>query len=504
MTRPAPPKGRVWLVGAGPGDPGLLTLRAREVIEQAEVIVYDRLIGPGVAEFFPEDADVVYVGKRVADHTIEQREIEEILLREAKRGKRVVRVKGGDPFLLGRGGEEAVALMNAGVEVDIVPGVTSAIAVPAYAGIPVTHRGLSGGVYVVTAHRASEGEEVLNYDLLARVDDTLVILMGAGRIEEIARGLVLAGKSPAIPAAVIQEGTTARMRRIAGELSNIAALAAEHKIDAPAVIVVGPVAEMGERLNWRMRLPLKGVRVWLTESKKIQENKAPLLARLLRDDGAEVVNAPCIATEFVPSELPIAAEFGGDAWFVFSSQTGVAGFFDLLRRERRDIRSFAGVRIAAVGPATAEALESFGLTVDYVPEVHDGQSLAQGLADFGGVAGAKIFLFRCVGEPPAWGAILERAGAKVVQVGLYQTRPTPSPVLKNVAPGDLVVLKSASAAGVFANAIAFDRSQIDAVCIGKPSAEAASQYGFRVSVAPRTDDEAIHRTILEVAGSRNS
>lgn len=499
-------KGKVWLVGAGPGDPGLVTLRAREVMERADVIVYDRLVGPGVAEFFPASAECVYVGKRAGSHSVVQAEIEKILLREASLGKRVVRVKGGDPFLFGRGGEEALRLAAAGIDVEIVPGVTSAISVPAYAGIPVTHRGLSCGVHIVTAHRKDEND-MLDYGLLSKTNDTVVILMGAGRIGEITQGLIDAGKDAGTPAAVIENGTTARMRSARGNLSDIAQISAESGIGAPAAIVVGPVAKLASKLDWRAGAPLAGTRVWLTESKKrTSAQSGPTVAFLLRDAGAEVAHLPCITTEPIPAALPpdvFLAEPSRDVWFVFSSRVGVEEFFSLLRSERRDIRSFEGVRIAAVGPATADALEQRGLLVDYVPVIHDGWNMALGLSELGLEKGGRVVLFRCTGEPPKWRGILERTGADVLQVDLYRTIPTPSPVLENVEPGDIAVFKSASAVEVFAGAIACSTARLRAVCIGKPSAQAASKYGFIVTATPRTDDRAIFKAVMNMASPPN-
>ena len=490
--------GKVWLVGAGPGEAGLLTLRGCEVLERADVVVYDRLIGPGVAEFFPPGAELIYVGKRVGDHVVVQEEIEEILLREAGAGKRVVRLKGGDPFLFGRGGEEAFSLMSRGVPVEIVPGVTSAVSVPAYAGIPVTHRAVSGGVYIVTAHRKND-EDRLDYDLLARLADTLVILMGAGRIGEIAQKLIAAGKGAETPVAIVQNGTTAEMRRTLGTLGTIGEIARESGIDAPAIIVVGPVARLAERLDWHSRLPLANRRIWLTETKKDAEVGCEL-AFLLREAGAEVVHLPCIATEPLDTPLPGEQELSKASWFVFSSRVGVSCFFEALRSEGRDVRSLGAARIAAVGPSTADALAARGLRVDYIPDVHDGEHLAGGLAARGDMAGARVLLFRCQGEPPTWASILSAAGAQVSRVELYRTVRTPSPLLAGVVPGDLLVFKSASAAEACAEALVCERSSLRAVCIGNPTAAAARRLGFEVTVASRASDEALFAVVLGLAG----
>ncbi len=496
----APKAGKVWLVGAGPGDAGLLTLRGREVLEKADVVVYDRLIGPGLAGFFPPDAKLIYVGKRTGDHTVVQEEIEEILLREALPGKRVVRLKGGDPFLFGRGGEEALTLLSRGIDVEIVPGVTSAVSVPACAGIPITHRGLSKGLYVITAHHAND-EIPLDYDLPARVDDTLAILMGAGRISEIADGLIASGKSPSTPAAIIQNGTTARMKKISGPLADIGELARQSGIDAPAIIVVGDVCTLSDRLDRRGSRSLANTRVWLTGANE-ECDFGGRLGFLLRDAGAEVAHLPCIATVSTGADLPPEDEMRGLDWLVFSSRTGVTSFFEALDRADLDIRSIGDARIAAVGPSTARFLETRGLRVDYVPQVHDGENLARGLTETFPLAGTRVLLVRCAGAMPGWSGILRESGAAVAQAGLYETRPLASPILEQIAPGDVVVFKSASAARVCAEAVRCDKSTVRAVCIGKPSALSATRHGFSVVAAPRTDDEALFETLVENFGNK--
>ena len=461
--------GKVWLVGAGPGDPGLFTLRGREVLEDADCIVYDRLVGEGVLALIPEKAERVDVGKSGGHHPIPQREIEAILQDRARAGKRVVRLKGGDPFLFGRGGEEAEALRDAGIPFEVVPGVTSALAVPAYAGIPVTHRGLSSALHVVTAHAERGGLPDLDFEGLARAKgETLVFLMGVKNTGALCARLIEAGMDAATPAAAIERGTTARQRCVTGEVGTLKERMEEEKIVPPAILVMGPVAKLAERLDWRAALPLNGLRVAVTRPK----DRAGRLARMLRDKGAEVLEFPCIATEVLPG--PLKSPLGGFDWAGFTSVTGVEALFTLLAREGRDIRELGAAKIAAIGPATAEALRLHGLRVNFVPEVYDGAHLAAGLAERGG----RMLLLRAEMGSPELTEVLRDRGTDFLEVPLYRTR-----YVKAVLPDDLdmAVFTSASTVRGFAACAPEGREgfvDVKAVCIGEQTACAAREAGF--------------------------
>ena len=458
--------GKVWLVGAGPGDVGLFTLRGHEVMEDADCVVYDRLVGEGVLALIPENAERVDVGKSGGHHPIPQREIEAVLLDRARAGKRVVRLKGGDPFLFGRGGEEAEALRAAGIPFEVVPGVTSALSVPAYAGIPVTHRGLSSALRVITAHAEQGGLPDLDFDTLARAKgETLVFLMGVKNAGALCERLINAGMDAATPAAVIERGTTARQRCVTGELGTLKKRMEEEKVTPPAILVIGPVAKLAERLEWRTALPLSGLRVAVTRPKE----RAGRLARMLRDKGAEVLEFPCIATEVLPGTLPSLEGFD---WAGFTSVTGVEAIFTLLARDGRDVRELGPAKIAAIGPATAEALRLHGLRVDFMPEVYDSAHLAAGLAQRGG----KMLFLRAEMGSPELTEILRARGADFLEVPLYRTHYVKAPLPNDL---DMAVFTSASTVrGFAACAPEGGFAAVKAVCIGEQTARAAREAGF--------------------------
>ena len=464
--------GKVWLVGAGPGDPGLLTLKAARVLERAEVVVHDALVGQAVLAMVPEGAEIIDVGKRAGQHPVPQARIEQILIERGQAGLRVVRLKGGDPFLFGRGGEELMALQEAGLDVEVVPGISSALAVPAYAGIPVTHRDYASSLHIVTAHGrrdpapgppAGEAgkagqtlEDGLDYRTLAMLSGTLVILMGAASLPEICAGLVAAGKPADTPAALIERGTTARQRSVRGNLSTLPGLVAAAGAGAPALIVVGAVAALGAQLDWRARLPLAGKRVVIT--RPAQRNGA--LADLLRDSGAEVIELPCIRTRALPGPLPALA---GYDWMAFTSPAGVAHFFEKLEAENRDIREIGSARIAAIGPATAQALRGKGLRVELIPERHETEALGevlsgrvlavQALQTAGTLPGERLAVYETVSLPPA------------------------------LVPEDVDYLAFASASAVEAFRAACPQMRAVAACIGPTTAQAARAAGYTVRMA---------------------
>ena len=357
---PAGSSGKVYLVGAGPGDPRLLTLRAAELLERADVVALDALVSKDIAARIPKSAQVVYVGKRAAAHALPQEQINQLLIDEAKQGKLVVRLKGGDPFVFGRGGEEAEELIAAGVPVEIVPGISSAIAGPAYAGIPVTHRAHATSVTLVTAHE-SEGSTGIQWSALAQLDGTIVFMMGFANLPMIAHKLITHGMSGDRGVAVISKATTFEQRTVTGTLRNIEALVAGAKLETPALIVVGDVVTLHETIGWFEGKPLYGKRVVVTRARE----QASELKRMLEESGAQVLQFPTI--EIAPPESwesldrVIASRYD---WLVFTSVNGVNSWFDRVR----DVRSIAGTRVAAVGKATADALRERGIQPDLVPE----------------------------------------------------------------------------------------------------------------------------------------
>lgn len=474
------PVGKVWLVGAGPGDPGLLTCAGREALQNATVVVCDRLVGDGVLALIPHGAKCVDVGKSGSRHPVPQRDIEKILVREALEGERVVRLKGGDPFLFGRGGEEVEALKSAGVPFEVVPGVTSAIAAPACAGIPVTHRGLSSSLHIVTAHTKEGGLAEEDYAALARLRGTLVFLMGVSALPEICGRLTANGLAPDTPVAAVERGTTARRRALTGTLSDFADKAERFGLRPPSVIVVGAVAKLSERLSPDRTLPLSGKKIIVTRP----NNRKERLCVMLRGLGAEVVELPAIRT--VPLDGARLPDLSGVAWAAFTSVTGVECFFALLAREHRDVRSLGGAKIAAIGPATARALRERGLTVDLVPSVYDGTHLAAELADT--ARGAAIVLFRALNGSPELTETLKGHGANFQETALYRAEYVKAPFPPRDA--DAVLFTSASTVRGFTAACPNPRVPL-ACCIGSQTAEAARRAGFahvRVAAAATLED----------------
>lgn len=375
--------GRVYLVGAGCGGPELLTLRAAELLRACSCVVYDDLIDPAILDLAPPEAERVYMGKRSGRHSAPQAEINALLIEKARAGDVVVRLKGGDPFVFGRGGEEMLALAAAGVVCEAVPGISSAIAIPELAGIPLTHRGLSRSFHVVTAHSAAPGDTLPeDLDALARAGGTLVFLMGLGALPELTRRLIAAGLPPETPAAVLSGGNSPHPADVRGTLEDIAGRAAQ--VEAPAVIIIGEVAAV--RLGGP-GLSLSGLRVGLTGTPVMQEK----LRALFEAEGARVFSATCSRVVPLAAELPEDLDEGG--WIVLTSANGVGAFFRLLSERGFDLRRLSRCRFAVIGPATGAALREHGLLPDLCPELHTSAGLADALLA-AGRPGERVHLFR--------------------------------------------------------------------------------------------------------------
>ena len=387
-------RGRCYLVGAGPGDLGLVTLRAKQLIEQAEVVVYDYLSNPEMLRWAPDQAEIIYAGKKAGAHTLKQDEINALLVEKAGVGKVVVRLKGGDPFLFGRGGEEAQALAAAGIAFEVVPGVTSAIAAPAYAGIPVTHRDLTSHVIFFTGHEDPEkAESSIDFAALAKLGGTQVMLMGVERIGAIAQEMMAHGVRPDLPVALVRWGTTGRQATLRGTLQNIAQRVLEEDFAPPAVAVFGEVASLGQELRWYDERPLSGKRIVVTRTRK----QAGALSDQLRQLGADVIELPTIRIE-PPSDLRAFAELVQDAhaydWIVFTSPNGVKAFFEMFYKLYDDAREIGGARIAAIGPATAQKVRDFHLKVDLQPEEFVAEAVLQEFKKTGDLENLRILIAR--------------------------------------------------------------------------------------------------------------
>ncbi len=401
----------MYLVGAGPGDPGLMTRRALELIASADVVLYDRLIPPGALDGARPEAELRYVGKEPGRPAVEQDQINAQLVELGLAGRRVVRLKGGDPFVFGRGGEEAEALAQAGVRFEVVPGVTAGVAAPAYAGIPVTHRDSTSAVAFVTGHEdPSKDGSALDWDALARFPGTLVFYMGIKNLPLIAERLVAAGRDASEAAAVVARGTLAGQTTVGGTLADIAARVEAAGVRPPAITVVGPVAQLRETLAWLDQRPLHGQVVAVTRARA----QASELAQRLRELGADVVEAPAIRIEALAVELPA---LDGYALLCFTSPNGVHLFFDALPG---DARALAGARVAAIGPGTAAALRSHGIEADVVPERSVAEGLLEALAEEP-LTGKRVLLARAASARDVLPDGLRELGAEVDVVALYET-----------------------------------------------------------------------------------
>lgn len=369
--------GKVYLVGAGPGDPGLITVKGSNFLEEADVVVYDRLVNPSMIRGLKEDVKLIYVGKSSKVHTKTQDEINEILYQEAIAGNMVVRLKGGDPYVFGRGGEEGEYLFDRGVEFEVVPGITSAIGGLAYAGIPITHRGVATSFHVITGHLKDEDDE-LNWDALANVDGTLVFLMGVSNLESIANNLIENGKNPDTPVAVITWGTTSKQKVVDGKLSNIYDVAKAANVKPPSLIAIGDVVGIRSKLNFFEKKPLLGKNLVVTR----EENAAISTIKKLESLGANVISFPTIKIEAIKPNLKLDKSIENIdlyQYIVFTSVNGVKVFFDRYFETAKDIRDMAGIKIAAVGTKTQDAIEKYGIKVDVVPDKFVGEELVEKL-----------------------------------------------------------------------------------------------------------------------------
>ncbi|MEP6778158.1 MAG: uroporphyrinogen-III C-methyltransferase [Chthoniobacterales bacterium] len=417
------PAGKCYLVGAGPGDMGLVTLRAKKCIEEAEILLYDYLCNPELLKWVRPSAEIIYVGKKAGAHTLSQADINALLVEKTSSGKYVVRLKGGDPFVFGRGGEEAQALVKAGIAFEVVPGVTSAIAGPAYAGIPITHRGKNSHVTFFTGHEDPEKTgSSIDFEALAKLGGTQVMLMGVERIAAITKEMLARGMRADLPVALIRWATMGAQETLVGNLENIAERVAERGFSAPAVAVFGDVVSLREELNWFENRPLSGKRIVVTRTR----SQAGMLSEQLRVLGADVLELPTIRIE-PPTNLRAFAELVQDAhaydWIVFTSPNGVTAFFDLFYKLYDDAREIGGVRIAAIGPATAQRVKDFHLRVDLQPEEFIAESIVREFQKQGGVENLKILLARAEKARDVLPKQLSALGAIVDEGFAYRTVP---------------------------------------------------------------------------------
>jgi uroporphyrinogen III methyltransferase/synthase len=413
-------KSKVYLVGAGPGDAGLLTLRGAELLRRADVVIYDALANPELLRLAPASAEFISRGKNMA---MPQAEITALLIAKAKEGKTVVRLKGGDPYVFGRGGEEAEALAAEKIPFEVVPGVSSITAVPNYAGIPLTHREHCSSFTVFTGHSDSaDAATALHYEQIAKIPGTKVVLMGTEQLDDWTQSLVTNGMSPQTPIAVIHRGTTGRQKTVAGTLATIAALAAKEKIVPPALTIIGDVVKVRGKLNWFENRPLFGQRIVVTR----RTEQAGAFAQRLTELGADVLEVPTIKIT-TPTEkdaiVDCLLELNSYDWLVFTSANGVTAFFDIFFRRFQDLRDIGGARIAAVGPATAAKLRELHLQVDLTPEEFTGRKIAEAFKKYQDIENVKMCLLRAEVANRDLPDALQELGAIVDDIAIYKTVP---------------------------------------------------------------------------------
>ena len=486
--------GIVYLVGAGPGDPGLLTVKGKECLEQADVVLYDYLANPALLHHAPPQAERIYVGRRGRGQYQEQTEINRLLIERARSGQVVVRLKGGDPFVFGRGGEEAEAVAAAGVPFEVVSGVTAAVAVPAYAGIPVTHRTLASTMTIVTGHEdPTKGTTVIDWPKLAGTSGTLVFMMGMKTLPMIVTRLLKDGRSPETPVAAVRWGTRADQRTIIGTLQDIVVKTEQAKLEPPTVIVVGDVVKLRDQLNWFEKRPLFGKRIVVTRA----QEQAPEFSRLLAAYGAEVIEAPTI--QIVPPASwkgvdQAIARLADYSWLIFTSVNGVAPFMERLKLARKDVRALAHLQIGAIGPRTAEELNRYGLTPDMVPSEYQAEGLLAALA-MHDLRGKKVLIPRAEVARETLPEQLRKKGATVDVIPVYRTI-APAADLSRLREyfesGDIdaVTFTSSSTVRNFVEMIGGIEqarrlgTKTTVACIGPITAQTAEESGLPVTIMP--------------------
>ena len=480
--------GKVYLVGAGPGDPGLISQKGLECLTKADVVIYDRLLDERLLDSTPAEAEKIYVGKASSGHTKEQTEINQLLIEKAKEGKIVVRLKGGDPFVLGRGGEEAEALAENDIPFEVVPGVSSAVAVPGYAGIPVTHRGLASSFAVITGHEdPSKVSSSIAWEKLASGVDTLVFLMGMKNLPEIVAELMKHGRSPDTPIAVITDGTRPQQTTLVSSLKNVVAKVKEHRLGPPAVIVVGEVVRLREKMRWFDNRPLFGKRILVTRAR----HQASTLSRLLSERGAQPVELPAIEIQHVTDTVKLDRAISNLPryhWIIFTSVNGVEAFFVRLHTLKLDARALHGLKVGAIGPATAKSLEQKGIAPDYCPTTYTSEGLIAGLRSLN-IAGQRFLLPRADIADKQLAEEIAALGGEAHEVAVYKTVPAAnaiSEVKKLIVFGkvDVITFTSSSTVSNLIAALGDEAvtNSVKVACIGPKTADAATKAGLKVDI----------------------
>jgi len=483
---------KVYLIGAGPGDLGLFTLKGKQIMETADVVIYDYLAHPDLLGFCREDAEILYVGKKGGDHTLPQDEINALIIAKAREGKSVARLKGGDPYVFGRGGEEAEELVEAGIAFEVVPGVTSGVAAAAYAGIPVTHRDHTTSVCFITGHEDPTKEESgHNWEVYGKSNSTLVFYMGVKNLPMIAGNLMQNGRDKDTPVALVRWGTRCNQQSMVSTLENVAADAEKRKFAAPSIIIVGGVCSLASKLAWFEKKPLLGKGVVVTRARE----QASDLADVLKNMGACVYEFPTITVEPLDDYEEVEKAIltlGGVDWLIFTSVNGVKHFWNQLGEIGLDTRALGGLSVAAIGPATADELKLRGVTPDFVPPKYVAEEVVAGLLERG-IAGKNVLIPRAKVAREVLPEELVKAGAHVRILPVYETRLTqqdPAEIVEALAKGKIqaITFTSSSTVENFFTLLKPDTLRqypdVKIACIGPVTAKTLARFGFTANIQP--------------------
>lgn len=512
-------KGKVWLVGAGPGDRELLTKKAIDVINFAEVIVYDALISMEILCLLPPEAELINAGKRSSHHLMKQEEINKLLVEKALQGKRVVRLKGGDPFVFGRGGEELELLTKYNIPYEVVPGITSSIAVATYNGIPVTHRDYTSSFHVITGHK-KQGEQLnIDFKSLVNIKGTLVFLMGVASFEAICTGLINAGMSPDMPAVILEKGTTCRQRRVLSSISKLKEEADINNIKSPAIIMVGKVCSLADEFAWFEKLPLFGKQIVVTRP----ENSASKLAMQLKKLGAQVIEFPTIRTvgienddnkehnlAVVKNAIDCIQASDKQDCIAFTSPRGVEHFFDILRLLKKDIRQLLSnkhLTFAVLGSGTKKALAKYGIYAEYMPDVYSAYDLGNVIASNWNKErkAGTVYIFRAMEGSKDINDVFDKENITYKDIAVYRTIYEENSHITDKMYEtfenneiDYVMFTSASTVKGFVNALPnVHFTKINAVCIGAQTAKEASKYGMNILISDKAEIDSMVELVFK-------
>lgn len=471
-------KGKVWLVGAGPSDIGLFTIKGKEVLQSADVVLYDKLVGEGIINLIPRSSKKIYVGKQSGYHSVTQDNISRMLLEEAIKGNKVVRLKGGDPFLFGRGGEELELLAKNNIDFEVVPGITSAISVPAYSGIPVTHRDYSSSVHIITGKNKNKDIDI-DFKTLSKLEGTLIFLMGVSSLDIICESLIDGGMDKRTPAAIIQKGTTSKQNTLLSTLEFLPKLAKEKKVETPGIIIVGKVASLHSELNWVDKLSLSGLKVLVTRP----ERQASKLSKKLYEKGAEVLEVPTIETNIINENIKLLnsiKNINNYQWIVLTSPTGVEMLFRFLIENNIDLRGFSNIKFAVVGDATSKVLKEKGIIADFVPSKYNGETLGKELTPY--ISGKVLIPRARIGSSNII-EIFNKNNIECDDIGIYETKIIKQE-LSNIEEIDYIAFTSASTVKGFIQSVGnINYEGIKGICIGEETEKVAKEYGIKTYVS---------------------